>query len=77
MNESQETQPKPEAGLPLGAARGSAAALKARIAKMRERRKCSSGHYNVHVDELHEMLSILEIIIERQEPPNSVINHQK
>ena len=27
MNESQETQPKPEAGLPLGAARGSASRL--------------------------------------------------
>ena len=50
---------------------GVAAVLKARIAKMRERRKWSSGHYSVHVDELHELLSILESIIDRYEPLNT------
>ncbi len=51
----------------LAPATGSAAALKTRIARMRERRKSSSGHYSVKVDELMELLSILEAIIE---PPN-------
>lgn len=46
------------------------AALKERISKMQERRKWSSGYYSVHVDELFELLSILEIIIERHDPKN-------
>ena len=67
------TTPEPSEAA-SGPATGSAAALKARIATMRARRKWSSGHYSVHVDELLELLSLLETIIERQEPPNAEVS---
>jgi len=63
---------------PSPAAQCSAAALLARITQMRERRKHSSNHYSVRVDELIELLDILETIIRNQErqsgePPNIVL----
>lgn len=48
----------------LPPATGSVATLKDKIVQMRKRREWSSGHYSVRVDELYELLSILETIIE-------------
>lgn len=71
----QKSSTGPEAQAGFAPAMCSAAALLAKIEKMRKRRRTSSSYYSVHVDELLDLLSMLETIIQIQErqnekPPN-------